>query len=138
MDMKDKALKLWDFLATTGEASKVKAYHILGFAPDVNECPLCEVAVSEFKELAVSELEKLKELKELDDVEEINCTACPLYNRWHGRNQSDHKTCMDNDTYNADTFVQLWYQARTKISRQVYARDVYNNILEEWETELDD
>jgi len=119
MNMKDKALELWNYLATTGEPNKCTAYRILGFAPDFNECPLCELASE-------------------PDAGEIDCKRCLLYNRWHGRNHSDHKTCMDNDTYNSETYVQLWYQARTTISRQVYAKAVHYNLLKEWETELDD
>jgi len=118
MDMKDKALELWNFLATTGGASKGEAYRFLGFIPETGYCPLCELALAKAR---------------AQNEDDLNCRDCLLYNKWHGRNNTDLETCMNKETY-----VRLWYDAKTKISRQVYAKAVHYNLLKEWETELDD
>lgn len=114
MNMKDKALELWNYLATTGEASKAAAYKELNFAPDLNDCPLCQIV--------------------MDKVGlPLDCRECLLYNKWHGRNNADHSVCTDDDTY-----FYHWLKAKTKSSRQVYAKAMHYNLLKEWETELDD
>jgi len=123
MNMRDKALELWEHLAMTGEPSKTDAYRNLGFKLDENGCPLCELALA-----------KAAERYEAD----LNCEDCLLYNKWHGKNRTDHQSCMSSDTLNGGTYVERWYQAETNASRQIYANAIHYNIFKEWKTDSDE